>query len=365
MIPGTLFIGVMSGTSLDGADALLVGFDPQPAVLAFASIPYPESLRVRLLGLHENAPGELEQAALAANECTRIYAAAISELLDRTGIRAADVAAIGSHGQTVRHRPDLGFTLQLQNPALLTELTGITVVADFRSRDVAAGGQGAPLAPAFHDAMFRDPAADRVVVNIGGISNATMLLRGQSAFGFDCGPGNMLMDAWTKRHTGKPFDSQGEWAGTGKVVPSLLATLAAEPYFKLGPPKSSGRDLFNAGWVDRAVDPSLRPQDVQATLLELTAQTIAADIERYAPESGAVYACGGGALNVRLMARLGQLLPKAEVRRTDALGVPAMQVEALAFAWLAKQAVERRPTDLRAVTGAKHPTLLGAVYYVD
>ena len=357
----------MSGTSLDGADAILASFNPHPHAIGFASIAYPDSLRRQLLDLHHNATGELESAALAGIACSRIYAEAIEELLRVTDTSPGQVTAIGSHGQTVRHRPELGFTVQLQNPALLAELTGIAVVSDFRSRDIAAGGQGAPLAPAFHDAVFRDTEHDRVVINIGGISNATMLLRGRAVFGFDCGPGNMLMDAWSQRHLGKPFDDQGAWAARGKINPSLLDALLAEPYFQVGPPKSSGRDLFNSGWLDRALvaagaAPNVAAEDVEATLLELTARTVASDVARHARRAEEAFICGGGTANSRLMARLEALMPNLRVATTEELGVPPMQVEAMAFAWLAKQTIDDRALDLRTVTGARHPAVLGAIH---
>lgn len=352
----------MSGTSLDGADVVLVNLQDKPQVLGFASTPFPSLLRTLLLRLNQPAENDLQTAALAANELARVYAATLEKLLGRAKVRPADVCAIGCHGQTIRHRPDLGFTIQLQNPALLAELTNITVVADFRSRDIAAGGQGAPLVPAFHDRVFRHAMHDRAVVNIGGISNITLLLRGQSAWGFDCGPGNMLMDTWSSRNLGQLFDAGGKWAASGNIIPALLESMLDERYFAEPPPKSTGRDLFSLQWLQRKLDPNYRTQDIQATLLELTARVIANDIARHAPLCSAVYLCGGGAQNKALVARLGGLLSSMQVHKTDQLGIPAQQVEAVAFAWLAQQAMNGKSIDLTLITGARHPAILGAIY---
>jgi anhydro-N-acetylmuramic acid kinase len=357
-----LYIGIMSGTSLDGADAVLVDLQHQPRVLGFASTRFPEPLRALLLRLSQPAESDLHTAALAANELARIYAATLQKLLRKAKIQPADVRAAGCHGQTIRHRPDLGFTIQLQNPALLAELTSIAVVADFRSRDIAAGGQGAPLVPAFHESVFRDTKHDRAIVNIGGISNITLLLRGESALGFDCGPGNMLMDIWSSRGLGCRFDAGGKWAASGDVIAPLLEAMLDERYFAQSPPKSTGRDLFDVKWLEQKLDPNYRAQDVQATLLELTARVIANDIARHAPRCAAVFLCGGGAQNNALVGRLGGLLRGVEVRKTDQLGIPAQQVEAVAFAWLAQQSIDGRAVDLTRVTGARHPAILGAIY---
>ena len=352
----------MSGTSLDGADAVLVDLQDKPQVLGFASTRFPDPLRALLLRLNQPAENDLQTAALAANELARIYAATLEKLLGKTNVRPADICATGCHGQTIRHRPELGFTIQLQNPALLAELTNITVVADFRSRDVAAGGQGAPLVPAFHDSVFRHAAHDRAVVNIGGISNITLLLCGQSAWGFDCGPGNMLMDAWSSRGLGHRYDAGGKWAASGNVIAPLLESMLDESYFAGSPPKSTGRELFSLQWLEQKLDPNYRAHDVQATLLELTARVIANDIAHHAPTCTTVYLCGGGAQNKALVARLGGLLTGMEVQKTDQLGIPAQQVEAVAFAWLAQQAMNGKAIDLTVVTGARHPAILGAIY---
>lgn len=362
-----LYIGLMSGTSVDGVDGVLVRLDADqaPQVLASASLPMPENLRRELLALNLAGDDELARAALAANALARLYAQAVAALLRDAGVSASAVTAIGAHGQTVRHRPDSGYTVQLNAPALLAELTGIDVVADFRSRDVAAGGQGAPLVPPFHAAIF-GAAHGRAVLNLGGIANVTLLAPGQPARGFDTGPANVFLDAWCQRHLGQPYDADGRWAATGQVVAPLLEQLiASEPWFALPPPKSTGRDLFNLQWLDdrlAAFDgPKPAPQDVQATLQRLTARTVANAIDSAAAGTQEVFVCGGGAYNAGLMRELAYCLQRP-VQPTDVLGVPAQQVEALAFAWLAQAFVERRPAGLPAVTGARGARILGALY---
>lgn len=362
MASPTLYIGIMSGTSLDGADAVLVDLQGSPRVLGFASLPFPDDLRKVLLGLHLPAHNELHDALLAANALSRLYADTVSKLLRMAGIERKGVHAIGCHGQTIRHHPELGYTLQLQNPALLAELARITVVADFRSRDIAAGGQGAPLVPAFHDKVFRSMTVDRTVVNIGGISNITFLLRSHPATGFDCGPGNMLMDAWIKRHLNRDFDIDGNWAAGGKAIPALFEALHSDAYFHTPPPKSTGRDHFNLAWLEDKMTPHYAAQDVQATLLELTAQAIAREAVRHASSCAEMYLCGGGALNGALKARLQELLSGVSVQATSQLGIPELQVEAIAFAWLAQQALDGNALDLTNISGALHPAMLGAIY---
>jgi anhydro-N-acetylmuramic acid kinase len=363
----TLYIGLMSGTSVDGVDGVLARLaDGQPPqVLASASLPMPENLRRELLALNTSGDDELARAALAANALARVYAQAVATLLKDTGLPAKDVSAIGAHGQTVRHRPDSGYTLQLNAPALLAELTGVDVVADFRSRDVAAGGQGAPLVPPFHAAVF-GAQHGRAVLNLGGIANVTLLAPGQPARGFDTGPANVLLDGWCQRHLGLPYDADGRWAATGQALAPLLEQLiASEPWFGLPPPKSTGRDLFNMQWLDSRLatfdGPKPAPQDVQATLQRLTARTVANAIDAAAAGTQEVFVCGGGAHNAGLMRELAYCLQRP-VQPTDALGVPAQQVEALAFAWLAQAFVERRPAGLPAVTGARGARILGALY---
>lgn len=350
----------MSGTSMDAADAALVDLThAQPKVLAFASESISDSLRAELLALNTAGDNEIERAAIAANALTALYVKATQAVLASAGIDAGAVRAIGCHGQTVRHRPDLGFTTQIANPSLLAELTGIDVVADFRSRDIAAGGVGAPLAPVVHSALFRHSYERRVVVNIGGIANCTILLPTQPTLGFDTGPGNVLMDVWCHRHTGKPYDADGAWAATGRMLPQLLERLLAEPYFSAPPPKSTGRDLFSLVWLQSQLAGNETPQDVQRTLLELTAISIAHAVLPYEPEI--VYFCGGGVHNTRLRAALARQLG-VKMSDTGAIGVPPQQVEAVAFAWLAKACIERQAVDTSPFTGAAKPVVLGAVY---
>jgi len=358
-----LYAGLMSGTSLDGVDAVLAEIDQEGACRLRHALfrPFQDDLRRTLLGLNKAGTNELETAALAANELARRYATAIADLLKESGTQASQVIAIGCHGQTVRHRPDLGYTLQLNNPALLAELSGIAVVGDFRSRDIAAGGQGAPLVPAFHLGAFRHPHRNRTIVNIGGISNLTWLPLEGDALGFDCGPGGLLLDGWCERHTGHSFDRNGEWAAGGAVIGELLTALLAHPFFTLPPPKSTGRDDFHLAWLEDHLKPEYGAQDVQATLLELTARAIADAIGKHCPGAEEIFLCGGGAHNGALRQRLSGLTGLA-IGQTDDLGIPADWVEAAAFAWLARQALAGTAGNLPAVTGARHPCVLGAIY---
>ena len=365
-----LYIGLMSGTSLDGIDAVLVDFSADSLhVLAHAHRPFDPALAAELLALNTPGDSELHRAALAGNALARLYAHLIDDLLAASGVPAARVRAIGAHGQTVRHRPGefdgTGYTIQLNSPALLAELTGIDVVADLRSRDVAAGGQGAPLVPAFHRAVFARSGETVAVLNIGGISNLTVLHADGRTVGFDCGPGNVLMDHWCHLHTGQPYDERGAWGATGRVDVVLLARMLAEPYLALRPPKSTGRDLFHAAWLDAQLThraSPLRPEDVQATLAELTATACADDVRRHASEARELLVCGGGAFNDELTRRIAAHLPAVRVQRTDVRDLPATQVEACAFAWLARAFCEREFGSLSAVTGAAGPRLLGALY---
>jgi len=360
---GSLFVGLMSGTSLDGADAVVVDFSGSPPrVLASAEAPFNPALRARLARLCRPGSDGLDEAGACNAELADIYSNAVHEALARAGVAPSQVAAIGCHGQTVRHRPEQGFTLQLGDPARLAEHTGIDVVADFRRRDMAAGGQGAPLVPAFHDVVFRHEGIARAVVNIGGISNISRLAPGRDVSGFDCGPGNVLMDAWVSGHRGLAFDADGRWAASGNVNAALLERLLAEPYFAMPPPKSTGRELFNLDWLKPLLAQGAAAEDVQATLLELTARSIADAIDRHAPETREIYLCGGGARNGRLRARIGELAGGRMVSLTDALGVPTGQVEPAAFAWLALKFTRREALDLGAITGARHPCVLGALY---
>jgi anhydro-N-acetylmuramic acid kinase len=382
-------MGLMSGTSLDGIDGVLAqqttsatGLAGPWRVLGHMSTALPSALRAELLALNAPGPQELHRAASAAQALSHVYAEVVQSLLAHAGTLAHAVRAIGAHGQTVRHQPQQGYTIQLLNGALLAELTGIDVVCDFRSRDVAAGGQGAPLVPAFHQLQFGHSSDAVAVLNLGGIANLTFLVPGQAVLGFDCGPANTLMDAWCQRHTGEAFDRLGRWASTGHVLADLLASLMAEPFVHAPAPKSTGLELFNATWLNRhlAACPStaaaqaaqasgVRPEaptawaaDVQATLLEYTAQCVALHVQQSGLLFDRLVVCGGGAYNAHLMQRLGVLMPRVRVLRSDDVVLPAQQVEAVAFAWLAERCLERQPGNLVSVTGARGPRVLGAIY---
>lgn len=360
----------MSGTSLDGVDAVLARFPAGGGIelVAHRHTALDATLRSELFALNSAGENELHRAALASNALARRYADAVARLLAQAGVDAGAVRAIGAHGQTVRHRPrefdGTGYTLQLLNAALLAELGRIDVVADLRSRDVAAGGQGAPLVPAFHRAIFARPDKSIAVLNLGGIANLTVLDSDGTTIGFDCGPANALMDHWCEQHLGHRFDAAGKWAACGAVDAALLEVMLGDAYFALAPPKSTGRDHFNSQWIARALSaaPCSDPQAVQATLAELTARVCATDVRRHASGAVELLVCGGGAFNEHLMRRLTALLPGLAVCRTDERGLPAAQVEAAAFAWLACAHCHRRTASIPAVTGAAGPRVLGALY---
>ena len=353
----------MSGTSLDGADAALVDFAAgKPRTLAFATVPFPPELRDRVLALCEPGRDPIDLAARVTLELSELYANAVEGALAAGNVQRTAVGAIGCHGQTVRHRPDLGYTVQLNDPARLAELTGIPVVADFRRRDMAAGGQGAPLVPAFHESVFRDPRRSRAVVNIGGISNVTWMPPGKRTLGFDCGPGNVLLDGWARRHLGRQFDEDGQWAAQGRSDTNLLERLMSEPFLDAPPPKSTGRELFRLDWLEGRLPERYAAADVQATLTDFTARSIMGAIDRFCPATDEIYLAGGGARNSALVERIASLAGTRPVAPTDALGVPTAHVESMAFAWLAMKCVRREPIDLTAITGAREPRILGALY---
>lgn len=371
----SLFVGLMSGTSLDGVDGVLAELEPADSgrdvirVVAHLAAPMTAGLREQLLQLNSRGDNELHRAALAANQLMRVYAQVVQQLLRGSGVRPTQVRAVGAHGQTVRHRPQEfdapGYTLQLMNGALLAELCGIDVICDFRSRDLAAGGQGAPLVPALHAALFAEPGEDVAVLNLGGIGNLTLLPAQGPVLGFDCGPGNVLLDAWCHSHQATAYDEDGRWAASGKVDQALLRHLLAEPYLARLPPKSTGRDLFNAPWLEKILKlagSSTRADDVQATLAEFSVCAATDALRRHAPQTRRLLVCGGGALNSHLMRRLAAQLPATTVESTAAHGVAPQQVEALAFAWLAKAFDARQPGNLASVTGAHGPRVLGALY---
>lgn len=365
-----LFVGTLSGTSVDGIDAALVRFGARPELIATHSLAFPTELKAELLALGRPGDNEIDRLGRADVALGRLFARAVNELLAKTGVTARDVRAVGSHGQTIRHRPgfDPAFTLQIGDPNVIATETGIAVVADFRRKDLALGGQGAPLVPAFHEAVFRTKENDRVVVNIGGIANLTALPADPSApvLGFDTGPGNTLLDARARRVLGTPMDRDGAFAASGRVVPELLRAMLAEPYFAQPAPKSTGPEQFSTAWLETHLAGLAEPpsdSDVQATLVALTARSIA-DAIRALPLGAApeVFICGGGAHNATLMRALRAELPDCKVAVTDALGVAGDWVEAMAFAWLARQRMLGLPGNCPQVTGASRTAVLGAVF---
>lgn len=364
------YIGLMSGTSLDGIDAALVRFDEQqPEIIATLYLPYTTDTRQLIQALTQPGYDEIQRMTeldqLLANE----YAAAVRNLLEKENIRAAKIRAIGSHGQTLRHYPNAKqpTTLQIGDPNLIAELTGITTVADFRRRDMAAGGQGAPLVPAFHENVFHDQQINRVVLNLGGIANITCLpsKRELPVLGFDTGPGNTLMNQWIHAHHNHGHDADGRWAASGSVHQELLTAMLADPYFALPPPKSTGTDYFSPAWITQQLADftEIAATDVQATLCELTAVSITDAIKQHAPHTDEVLVCGGGVHNDYLMQRLYSNLAGSKIISTAAVGLDPDYIEAIAFAWLAKQTLHHQPGNLPAVTGARHPVVLGGIYY--
>ncbi len=372
----SLLIGLMSGTSLDGLDAVLCEYTPSelstpaiPRLIAQRCEPLPAALRQELLALTQPGANEIERLGAADVALGRFQADVVNRLLADAGTNARQIRAIGSHGQTIRHRPLLPepFTLQIGDPHILAEQTGITVIADFRRRDIAAGGEGAPLAPGFHAACLRSPDQDRVIVNIGGMANITLLSRDSQApvIGYDTGPGNVLMDGWIQETLQQPYDKDGAWATTGCVDSALFERLHDHPYFSQPFPKSTGREAFNPDWLKRQLlqlSPQPAPQDIQATLLELTGRTIAEAINQHNLPQAHIYLCGGGAYNGALKQRLQTLLPDASVADTGALGIAPEWLEATAFAWLAQQCLDGMAGNRAEVTGAKGPRVLGAIY---
>ena len=365
------YIGLISGTSVDGIDAVLASFPEGGGIdlVAHRHRPYPDDTRAQILALTQAGPNEIERMGELDMGLGEEFAAASLALLTETGVSPGDVRAIGSHGQTIRHHHSGGerYTVQIGSPAVIAERTGIVTVADFRAGDIAAGGQGAPLVPAFHQFLFRDPARDRVVVNIGGIANVTHLPRDFAApvIGFDTGPGNTLLDRWIQHHLQRQFDKEGAWARSGSVIPELLETMLKEPYFSLQPPKSTGQELFNLDWLRSRLsllDSAPRPEDVQATLLELTVASIVQALQQQAPAVDEVFVCGGGAHNLELMRRLQQEMGKVTVKTTAALSLDPDWVEAAAFAWLARQRLAAEPGNLPSVTGAQRAVVLGGIF---
>jgi anhydro-N-acetylmuramic acid kinase len=370
--PHSLYIGLMSGTSLDGIDAVLakIGSDGEASALEAISTPFSQDLRKAFFELQSPGPNELHREKQAANALALAYAAAVNLLLNKAKLQSSDISAIGAHGQTIRHQPhlgDLAYTHQTLNPSLLAEKTGIDVIADFRSRDLAAGGHGAPLVPAFHAQQFAEDK-NLAILNIGGIANLTLLPMNGAVTGFDCGPGNMLMDAWIHQHQGNAFDENGQWALQGKVNEGLLTKMLADSFFSKAPPKSTGRDDFHIAWLkEKLAGENHLCEDVQATLLHLTAQSALEALVSHAPQTQKLIICGGGARNNALMnlikVKAQDVFKHAlEITTSDSAGIDPQLVEGLAFAWLAWAHKEKRPANLPAVTGAKGPRILGACY---
>lgn len=365
-----LYIGLMSGTSVDCVDAVLVDFSgPRPEFLHTLAYPISAELKSRLHALMVPGDSEIDRMGVLDQQLGELFAEAVSRILAETGISAAAVTAVGSHGQTVRHRPpgelDAAFTLQIGDPNVIAERSGITTVGDFRRRDMAAGGQGAPLVPAFHRAMFHSTEADRIILNIGGIANLTLLPRAGQVLGFDTGPGNGLMDGWIHQHKGRDYDADGQWAAEGNIHAGLLQTLLMHPYFERPAPKSTGKEMLTMAWLRSALAqfPGLEAADVQASLLELTAATISSHILASTMAADAdVFVCGGGAYNGQLMDRLQTLLPQNRVETTELLGIPPDWVEAGAFAWLARETINGRPGNVPSVTGARREVILGSIH---
>ncbi|HKK22946.1 MAG TPA: anhydro-N-acetylmuramic acid kinase [Pseudohaliea sp.] len=361
------YLGLMSGTSVDGVDAALLAFKEGTfQLLGTLGRPHAMALRDAIANLCTPGGDDLDAAGAVDRQVAHAFADTALALLDHCGVAAGAVTAIGSHGQTVRHRPggETPFTLQLGDPNTIAERTGITTVADFRRRDIAAGGEGAPLAPAFHRACFGAPGRRRAIVNIGGIANATLLDGETLLAGFDSGPGNTLLDAWCQRHRGAPYDAGGAWGAEGTVIPALLELALSDPYFQRAGPRSTGREHFSENWLDSLLAglPAADPRDVQATLAALTADGISRGLARAGFDADEVYVCGGGAHNDDLMRRLHRALAPATLATTAPLGLDPDWVEAAAFAWLARETLEGRPGNAPAVTGANGPRVLGGIY---
>ena len=354
-----MYIGLMSGTSVDGIDAVIVNFNHQnPELIASHYTAFSPELRQHILSLCRPGENEINRLGELDVLLGKAFADAVKTLLKKTSISPEQIHAIGSHGQTIRHDPAREFTLQIGDPNIIAAETGITTIADFRRRDIALGGQGAPLVPAFHQAVFSS-TAPRAIVNIGGIANVTLL--SENIIGFDTGPGNTLLDAWAEKNLQQPRDNNGEWARAGRLQSDLLNTLLNDAFFKLPAPKSTGREYFNLAWLEKYLTP-YSPVDIQTTLVELTAQSILSAIQPYF-STGEIFICGGGIHNAFLMERLRALGNHYTIESTKTLGIDPDWVEAMAFAWLAKQTMDKAPGNISSVTGAKQTGILGGVYY--
>ena len=360
----TLYIGIMSGTSLDGLDICLVQLESGISLSGSLYLEYPAELKQDLLRLCQPGDNEILHLSLAEQQWARLAASGIQQLLAQHSLTSDHIKAIGSHGQTIRHHPELGFSMQIGAPALLAELTGISVITHFRQRDIAAGGQGAPLVPAFHHWLFQHRPGAQAIVNIGGFSNISFITPDQPVSGFDCGPGNVLLDAWINQHQQLPYDNNGNWAASGQVQQQLLDKMLMDDFFQEKGPKSTGRELFNLNWLQRQLQcfDSISAVDVQCTLAEFTACAISNSIRQHHSQIQELWLCGGGAHNAYLRQRLAAQLPGIKVGITDEIGVGADWMEAMAFAWLAHMFMEGKSASLPLVTGAKGARVLGALY---
>lgn len=365
-----LYIGLMSGTSLDGIDAALVRFDgEQVSVLESICLPLSSNIKDKIKSLINVSENEINRLMALDVELAQQFAIAVKQLLKKSNKNKKDIVAIGSHGQTIRHLPTAAYpsTLQITDPNIIAELTGITTVADFRRRDMAAGGQGAPLVPAFHQQIFSDNKKNRVILNLGGIANITILPadNNKAIIGFDTGPANTLINHWIQQQQNKDFDDGGKWAATGKINSDFLELLLSDDYFKLTPPKSTGTEYFNPAWLTKKLTsfPFLSAEDVQATLTAFTATTIKNAINQYAEGSDEIIVCGGGVHNEFLLQQLKHALPEIEINSSENYGLDPAYVEATAFAWLAKQTMEHKPGNLPEVTGAERTVILGGIYF--
>lgn len=367
-----IFIGVMSGTSLDGIDCVAIDFSKgHPAILGQHSSAFPDQLKATLAALCQPGGNEIERLGTADVELGRLIAKNCLRLTEKLHLSSQQICAIGSHGQTIRHRPDQEnpFSLQIGNANIIADLTGITTITDFRMADIASGGQGAPLVPAFHQSVFAHDTKYRAIINFGGISNISLLspqsLEPKQTRGYDIGPANTLMDQWIQQHHNKPYDQNGDWARSGKLIPELLETLLSHEFFKREGPKSTGRELFNLNWLNPFIKKAYPSEDIQRTLLELTAVSVKNCVEKELARLAfdkTLYICGGGTFNGFLLTRLTKLLPSFIIEKTDAIGLPCQQVEASAFAWLAKETMAGQPGNQPLVTGATRPKVLGAIY---
>jgi anhydro-N-acetylmuramic acid kinase len=363
MSSSSLLFGVMSGTSIDGIDIVLIDkINKKIKVLDFLHLPYESQIKNKILALHIPSHNELEASIQTSKIHAKITASGINQILKKLDIKTNLVKAIGYHGQTIRHKPDMQYSIQIGDAHLLAELTKISVVSDFRNRDLVAGGQGAPLVPTFHQDIFSSKNKNRVILNIGGISNITFLPTQDSILGFDCGPGNILLDHWIKEHKNLNYDTAGKWARSGTLIKELLTSFLKEDFFKKIPPKSTGRDLFNLEWINHHIKKEYSLEDIQNTLVELTAISIINSINKFCPKTDEIFICGGGSQNLYLLERI-KSLSTLDIKTTNNLNIPPQQVESIAFAWLADKTMQKQFNNTPSVTGAHGPRILGTVHF--